>query len=439
MALFAFCCGKRKRRENTKITFPMHFPPRFPVLLITLTLIRGFPCPQVLAQDLDEGYPDGSIAEAIQAVVSPPTLYTWSTTTTGFAWLNASNWTGNPGHYPGVDANSKSIADGASNDVAAFSSMAFAASIVGINFSPSSSNGVSTNTGANCSLTVGAIDYLSTTNKSISIGDNSGTAGSLTLKGVTLNNVANTVLANEGPNSLILARRIGGGTQDMTLALGNATNNVVQVNGTGQITITSAVQNAAGVAARLTKTGTGTLTLSHANTYTGGTTIRQGVLVVTNATGSATGVGKVQVNLGILRGVGKIAGAVTVGNGSNSGATVLAGNSVRPGILTIHSALTFKSFSNYECALDRGNIKASQVSALGVIIDSNATFTFVDVGTGTLPVGTVFTVINNTSASPISGTFSNLPNASIFTSNGNNFKVNYTGGTGNDLTLKVVQ
>jgi hypothetical protein len=69
---------------------------------------------------------------------------------------------------------------------------------------------------------------------------------------------------------------------------------------------------------------------------------------------------------------------------------------------------------------------------------SGATLTFVDVGTGTLPVGTVFTVINNTSASPIAGTFSNLPNGSIFTSNGNNFKVNYTGGTGNDLTLKVV-
>ena len=189
----------------------MHFPPRFPVLLITLTLIRGLlPCPQVLAQALDESYPERSVAEAIQALVSPPTLYTWSTTTTGFAWLNASHWTGNPGHYPGVDANGKSIADGASNDVAAFSSMAFAATIVGINFSPSSSSGVSDNTGANGSLILGAIDYLSTTNKSISIGDNSGTAGTLTLTGVTLNGVANTILANEGSNSLTLAPQIGG-------------------------------------------------------------------------------------------------------------------------------------------------------------------------------------------------------------------------------------
>src|SRR5205807_7499859 len=158
------------------------------------------------------------------------------------------HWTGNSGHYPGVDANSKSIADGASSDVAAFSSMAFASTNVGINFSFSYNNGVNDNTGANGSLTLGAIDYLSTTNKSISIGDNSGTAGTLTFTGVTLNGVANTVLANEGANSLTLAPQIGGGTQDMTLALGNATN-VVQVNGTGRITIATAIQNAPGVAA----------------------------------------------------------------------------------------------------------------------------------------------------------------------------------------------
>jgi len=138
----------------------------------------------------------------------------------------------------------------------------------------------------------------------------------------------------------------------------------------------------------------------------------------------------VQINLGILRGVGKIDGAVTVGNGSNSGATVLGGNSTSPGILTINSALTFQSFSSYKCALDRTSVKASEISALGVIINSGATFTFVDIGSGTLPAGAVFTVINNTSASPISGRFSNLVNGSIFTSNGTNFKVNYTGGTG---------
>jgi len=81
---------------------------------------------------------------------------------------------------------------------------------------------------------------------------------------------------------------------------------------------------------------------------------------------------------------------------------------------------------------------AGKVSAVGVNINSGATFTFVDRGTGTLAIGTVFTVINNTSATPIAGVFSNLPDGSTFTSNGNSFKVNYEGGDGNDLTLTVV-
>ena len=417
----------------------MNFQTHYAILLIAVTSLPVWPYTQTVAQGLDGGYPNSNPAEATAALAGPATVYTWSTATTGFAWLNASHWTGNPGHYPGVDANSKSIADGASNDVAAFSSMAFAGSVVGINFSFSYSSGLSDNTGANGSLTLGAIDYLSTTNKSISIGDNSGTAGTFTLTGVTLNGVANTVLANEGSKSLTLAPRISGGTQDMTLAFANASNNVVQVNGSGGIAISAAIENGSGVAASLTKTGRGMLTLSHANTYTGGTTVQQGTLLVRNATGSATGVGAVQVNLGTLKGVGKIDGAVTVGNGSNSGAALLAGNNTSsPGVLTINSALTFEALSSYKCTLSRTSVKASQVSALGVIIDSGATFTFVDIGNDTLPLGTVLTAINNTSASPITGRFGNLPNGSIFTSNGNNFKVNYTGGTGNDLTLKVV-
>ena len=63
----------------------------------------------------------------------------------------------------------------------------------------------------------------------------------------------------------------------------------------------------------LVKTGKGKFTLSNANTYTGGTTITQGSLLVTNRTGSATGTGAVAVNGGIFGGTGKVSGAVTVG------------------------------------------------------------------------------------------------------------------------------
>jgi hypothetical protein len=50
----------------------------------------------------------------------------------------------------------------------------------------------------------------------------------------------------------------------------------------------------------------------------------------------------------------------------------------------------------------------------------------------------VLTVIKNTAATPISGTFSDLPDGTIATVNGNNFQANYEGGSGNDLTLTVV-
>ncbi len=146
-----------------------------------------------------------------------------------------------------------------------------------------------------------------------------------------------------------------------------------------------------------------------------------------------------QVNKGTLGGTGKITGAVTVGTGTSAGAILLAGNkATSPGTLTINNTLTFNSLSTYQCVLKRSTVKASKATALGVTINSGAPFTFVDVGTGTLTVGTVFTVINNTSASPIAGTFSNLADGSVFTSNGNNFQASYSGGTGNDLTLTVV-
>jgi len=47
-------------------------------------------------------------------------------------------------------------------------------------------------------------------------------------------------------------------------------------------------------------------------------------------------------------------------------------------------------------------------------------------------------VLSNTSASPISSTFSNLPDGGIVTVGGANFQANYEGGDGNDLTLTVV-
>jgi fibronectin-binding autotransporter adhesin len=78
----------------------------------------------------------------------------------------------------------------------------------------------------------------------------------------------------------------------------------------------------------------GTTILSGNNTYSGGTTVGRGTLLVNNTTGSGTGTGTVTVNSGgILGGTGTVGGDVVV----NSGGIIGAGASA--GILTINSGL----------------------------------------------------------------------------------------------------
>jgi autotransporter-associated beta strand protein len=249
--------------------------------------------------------------------------------------------------------------------------------------------------------------------------------GNLDISGHNLPGV--TIGSIEGSGNVLL------GANNLTVGSNNLSKTLSGVIQDGGI--------AGGTVGSLTKIGTGKLSLSKPNTYTGGTTLNKGTLLVKNAIGSATGSGAVQVNAGTLEGVGKVDGAVTVGTGAGttSKANLLAGNSnTSPGTLTINNAVTFQSDSTYKCVLNRSTGKASKLTAFGVTINNSAQFTFADIGTGTLATGTVFRVIDNTSNLPISGRFRNLSNGLVLTSNGTNFKVSYTGGTGNDLTLKVV-
>ncbi len=87
--------------------------------------------------------------------------------------------------------------------------------------------------------------------------------------------------------------------------------------------------------------------------------------------------------------------------------------------------------------LNSDNGAAHTVNANGTAI-RGATIVFDDLGNSALSLGTVLTVIDNTSANAIMGTFSNLANGSTLTVGSNTFQANYEGGDGNDLTLTVV-
>lgn len=190
----------------------------------------------------------------------------------------------------------------------------------------------------------------------------------------------------------------------------------------------------------LVKIGTGALTLSGESIYTGGTLVKAGEIIFTNIAGSATGFGPVEIRAGTLAGNGSSNGAVVIGTGSGLGAVVSPGGGTAPlATLSTSRQITFNADSSYAFQLNSDNGQGDKIAARHVVIDNGAQFNFSDLGHSTLPVGTVFTVIHNVAPGKITGAFGNLPDGSTFTSNGNTYKVNYHGGTGNDLTLTVTQ
>ena len=190
----------------------------------------------------------------------------------------------------------------------------------------------------------------------------------------------------------------------------------------------------------LTKAGTAVFTLSGSNTHGGATTITGGVLLAGNTTGSATGSGPVSVTTGTLGGSGIVGGAVIVGTGSGAGAFLVpAFGSNKKVTLTLQSSLTLQSDATYTYTSARRNqSRTDLVIARGVTING-ARINLQATTQGRLKRGTVYTLITNTSPSPISGTFINLADGAIITVNGNNLQASYTGGDGNDLTLTVVR
>ena len=179
--------------------------------------------------------------------------------------------------------------------------------------------------------------------------------------------------------------------------LGNA---VLTTGGNNQSTTFGGILSGDG---GLVKTGSGELTLSGDNTYTGPTTINAGSLVVT----------------------GTIAGPVSV----ESGGTLAPGRS--PGVPST-GAVTLAPGSKFSVEFNgmTAGTEYGQLRAAGPVTIDNATLEV----TRRL-VGSRFEIIRNDSLEPVHGTFLGLLEGGTLTVDGLPYTITYTGGDGNDVEL----
>ncbi len=299
------------------------------------------------------------------AAVIPPLILAWPQSAqaadatwaagAGTAWYTAANWS--PAAFPGLQGVAAS-----NTDIATWTNVATATTF-GINM-------------GTASLNLGAISIDSTRTTATSIGNSSATAGVLRLYGATVNGVANTIIRNNSGQLLTLQATQTG---TMGVVLSNITNNIINIDGTGGVTISSIISESV-AGNKLTKggAGAGTLLLSGANTYTGLTTAGTGILQAGNALAFGTVAGGVSIT----------SGAVVDLNGQAIGAEAftLNGTGISSGGALINSSATAASLSGTINLAGNSSIggTGAGVMTLSGIISGTGTLTKVGTGTTTL-------------------------------------------------------
>ena len=120
----------------------------------------------------------------------------------------------------------------------------------------------------------------------------------------------------------------------------------------------------------LTKDGTGKLILRNANTYTGGTVVEEGVLVVNNRTGSVPAVVLCRFTAAHSQAGAQLLVRFVVGTGAGIEAVLSPGKGSRkPRTLNIQGTIVFNSDATYKVDLDSLHAAADKVVANGVTID----------------------------------------------------------------------
>jgi hypothetical protein len=222
----------------------------------------------------------------------------------------------------------------------------------------------------------------------------------------------------------------------LTTSAVNLNGNSLNVDGFGTVEIGGNIVNSIGTPT-ITKLGAGKAVLSGFNNSPFNLSVSAGTLY---ADGFFAGSGTITVGSnGILAGT----------DGGIVKATTVTGT-VAPGTLTDSTTtLEFSSLSFVSGAgtktldLDIQGAVAGDthdrvtISSGGSITLNSATLAL-DFGSYIPPIGTVFTLINNASASAISGTFTGIAQAASVVNGGQQLRFSYLGGTGNDFTATVL-
>jgi autotransporter-associated beta strand protein len=205
----------------------------------------------------------------------------------------------------------------------------------------------------------------------------------------------------------------------------------------------------------LAKAGASALTLSGANTHSGGTTVQAGTLAlsgagtlgggdvavaagatldVTGATGGSFTLGSGQT----LKGNGTVSGGLIMGSGSTLSPGFSTGTNVFSGPLTLSgntSTFELASATDYDQVIVAGGsltLQSSPVLSLltgGLVAGAGAQFTLFDNQFGGAVVLTSNFLLDGGGE---------LADGATFTVGAHQFEIDYEGGDGNDVTLTVV-
>ncbi|WP_448700581.1 LamG-like jellyroll fold domain-containing protein [Mucilaginibacter sp. AW1-3] len=180
------------------------------------------------------------------------------------------------------------------------------------------------------------------------------------------------------------------------------------------------------------KVGTGNLAFTGNHTYGGTTTVKAGKFLLNNDPVAGVFGSPVIVNAGSFGGTGKSTGPATIGTGTGPGSVLEPGN-LGVGTLIV-SDMTLNADATYNAELNFGTAKGDKITVNSATLVNSPVLAVTGIA-GTLPLGTSFTIIDNTGNNPVSGTFKNLPELALVNAGAYNFRITYKGGTGNDVVL----